>query len=283
MLQFEGTWRFDSPGPIPSGVVSDFTDLINRIVSQGSRKRLLEHFKDHFAGAAGVPHYPSSDEGWAASDLSRLMDEAAANAPLFIDAFYSACEALRLRDPSMGLPDFHRINRILAENDAGYRIEPPHLIFTRSHPPIEVPPRPPSLAAQAQELVFTSLQTSDRLLAEGRGRQAVQEILWLLETVATAFRGMDFEAASLQGRYFNKLIAEMRGRTRGTTFDQILGWIVALHGFLSSPTGGGVRHGFDLAEGPALQEGEARLYCNLIRSYITFLISEHERLSRTNN
>jgi len=283
MLQFDGTWRFDSPGPISSAAVADFGDLINRIVSQGNRKRLLEHFKSHFAGAAGVSHYPSSDEGWAASDLDRLMDQAAANAPLFIDAFFSACEALRLRDASMGLPDVHRVNRILAENDAGYRIEPPYLVAVRDHPPIAVPPRPPSLAAQAQELVFTSLQTSDRLLVEGRGRQAVQESLWLLESVVTAFRGMDFEAGSLQGRYFNKLIAEMRGRTRGTTLDQILGWIVALHGFLSSPTGGGIRHGVDLAEGLALQEGEARLYCNLIRSYITFLISEHERLSRTND
>jgi hypothetical protein len=252
MLQFDGTWRFDTPGPISKGAVNDFLDLINRIVSQGERKRLLEHFKSHFAGAAGVPYYSSSDEGWAASDLDRIMEQAASNAPLFIEAFYNACEALRLRNPSMGLPDFHRINRVLAENDAGYRIEPPNLVAARSHPPIAVPARPPSLAAQAQELIFTSLQTSDRLLAEGRGRQAVQESLWLLETLVTAFRGMDFEATSLQGRYFNKLIAEMRSHSRGTTLDQILGWIVTLHGFLSSPTGGGVRHGVDLAEGLAL-------------------------------
>lgn len=280
MLQFDGTWRFDSPGPIAAGAVAGFWDLINRIVSQGDRKRLLEHFKSHFAGAAGVAYNSSSDEGWAASDLDRLMDQAALNAPMFIDAFYGACEALRLRNPAMGLPDFHRINRVLAENDVGYLIEPPNLVATRNHPAIAVP-RPPSLAAQAQELVFSSLQTSDRLLTEGRSRQAVQEILWLLETVVTAFRGMDFEEATLQGRYFNKIIGEMRVRSRGTTLDQILGWIVALHGFLSSPTGGGVRHGVDLAEGLAVQEGEARLYCNLIRSYITFLIAEHERLSRT--
>lgn len=96
MLQFDGTWRFDSPGTIPAGAVANFWDLINRIVAQGDRKRLLEHFKGYFSGAAGVPHHTSSDEGWAASDLDRLMEQAASNAPLFIDAFYSACEALRL-------------------------------------------------------------------------------------------------------------------------------------------------------------------------------------------
>jgi len=55
---------------------------------------------------------------------------------------------------------------------------------------------------------------------------------------------------------------------------------MTLHGYLSSPTGGGVRHGVDLREGLALQIDEARLYCNLIRSYLTFLIAEHERLAR---
>ena len=53
-----------------------------------------------------------------------------------------------------------------------------------------------------------------------------------------------------------------------------------LHGYLSSPTGGGVRHGVDLNEGLELGIVEARLYCNLIRSYLTFLIAEHERLQR---
>ena len=60
---------------------------------------------------------------------------------------------------------------------------------------------------------------------------------------------------------------------------QILEWVMVLHGFLSSPTGGGVRHGLDLKAGVAVQINEARLYCNLIRTYITYLLEEHERLS----
>jgi hypothetical protein len=40
------------------------------------------------------------------------------------------------------------------------------------------------------------------------------------------------------------------------------------------------RHGVDLKEGLALGIDEARLYCNLIRSYLMFLIAEHERVSR---
>jgi hypothetical protein len=57
-------------------------------------------------------------------------------------------------------------------------------------------------------------------------------------------------------------------------------WIEALHGYLSSPTGGGVRHGADLSGDLVIDPNEARLYCNLIRSYITYLMAEHERLTR---
>jgi hypothetical protein len=52
-----------------------------------------------------------------------------------------------------------------------------------------------------------------------------------------------------------------------------------MHGYLSSPTGGGVRHGIDLAGGVDLDPSAARLFCNLTRSYISFLIMEHESLA----
>src|SRR6266568_3092790 len=173
MLHFDGEWRFDSPGSIPDGVVDAFKDFISKIVVQGDKKALLEHFKAHFATAAGVPHYVSSGLGWAESDLRQLMEQAATSAPLFVEAFYNACEALRARDPGMGLPSVARINRVLAENDAGYQIEPPNLVATRQHSPIAVPDRSFSLMAQAQEVIQGSLQLSDKLLAEGSNRQAV--------------------------------------------------------------------------------------------------------------
>ena len=43
----------------------------------------------------------------------------------------------------------------------------------------------------------------------------------------------------------------------------------------------GVRHGVDLKSGITIDNDEGRLYCNLIRSYVTFLMAEHERMTRT--
>lgn len=279
MLQFDGNWRFDSPGAIEPAVQEGFRDLINRISGQGQRKAILEHFKARFCAAASAEYWPSSNERFASEDLDRDMERAGENAPVFIEAFWDACQELRARNSAMTMPDAARINRILADANAGYQLNPPVLVATRVHIPIIVPDAPPSLDVQARALIHESLDTSQRFLSEGNGRQAVQEVLWLLETIATAFRGLDVDDGSVQGRYFNKIIPALRQRGRGHQ-EQILNWMMTLHGYLSSPTGGGVRHGVDLRQGLALEIDEARLYCNLIRSYLTFLITEHERVSR---
>jgi hypothetical protein len=280
MLQFDGRWRFDSPGSIESAIEESFRDLINRISGQGQRKSILEHFKARFAAAANIQYWPSSNERFAIEDLATAMTAAAANAPLFIEAFWIGCEELQLRHPEMVLPDAARINRILSDANAGYQLDPPMLLATRAYIPIAVPVSPPSLDLQARSLIEEALRASERALGEGNGRQAVQEVLWLLETISTAFRSPEIFDGSIQGNYFNRIIGELRQRGRRGHQEQILQWMMVLHGYLSSPTGGGVRHGVDLKEGLALGIDEARLYCNLIRSYLTFLMAEHERLTR---
>lgn len=63
--------------------------------------------------------------------------------------------------------------------------------------------------------------------------------------------------------------------------EQALRWTEQLHGYLSSPTGGGIRHGIDLNHGRPLTRTEARLFVNLILSYLDFILAEHEALSTT--
>lgn len=280
MLKFNPAWRFASPGAAEMPVVSALSELIGRIAAQGERQAMLEHFKTHFANAGGFTSNWSSSASWAESDLDDYMRRAAENAPLFIEAFYDACTALQVRDPDIGLPDLGMVNRVLHDAGAGFQIAPPDLVATSAAPTIAVPEHAPSLDEQAELLIQQSLKQSEQLLAEGRPRQAVQEILWLLETVATAFQGLDLGSGTVQGKYFNKIAEELRRHNKGKTLDQMLGWVTTLHGYLSSPTGGGVRHGANLATGAAVEPNEAQLYCNLIRSYITFLLAEHARLRR---
>lgn len=280
MLKFNGAWRFDSPGPVPSRVMAALSDLIGKIASQGDRQTIFEHFKSYFAGASGTTASWSSSASWAETDLDAYMRQAAANEPLFIEAFHDACQTLQKNYPDVAIPDWSWINRMLAENGAGFEIQGLNLIPRNPHAAVVVAERPASLDEQAQELIQNSLKESERFLAEGRPRQAVQEILWLLETVATAFQGLDVGTGTIQGKYFNKIAEDLRRHHRGQTLDQVLLWVTTLHGYLSSPTGGGIRHGTNLREGIEVRPNEARLFCNLIRSYISFLMAEHERISK---
>ena len=118
------------------------------------------------------------------------------------------------------------------------------------------------------------------MLSAGRGREAVQETLWLLETVATAFRGAETATGTVEGKYFNDIVKQLRRLHPASTLDLVLRWATEVHGYLSSPTGGGVRHGLDLNAGVELSLSEARLFCNLIRSYLSFLLVEHERITK---
>jgi hypothetical protein len=279
MLKFNGGWRFDSPGPIPNGVVWDFSELIGKIAAQGDQQPILEHFKQYFAGAAGTASGWSSSASWAQTDLDNYMRQAAENAPLFIEAFYDACGTV---EKDIAVPDVSVMNRVLAKHKSGYEIQPPDLFGTDNLvTAIAVEEKPTSLDEQAMEIIQQSLSQSEKFLSEGHGRQAVQEVLWLLETVSTAFQGLETDSGTIQGKYFNKIVEDLRRRKQGTTLDQILDWVTKLHGYLSSPTGGGIRHGAHLKAGIATSPGEARLFCNLIRSYISFLLAEHERLSKT--
>src|SRR6266567_4383171 len=131
-LKFGGKWRYGSPGSLNSSALESCFQLINRIAAQGDRKDVLEHFKDYFAGAAGRPMSGSSSVDWAVSDLKNLMDEASANAPLFIEAFYDACEALR---DELDVPDVADINSLLASHDVHYAIRPPNLVATDNETP----------------------------------------------------------------------------------------------------------------------------------------------------
>lgn len=269
MLKLPTSWRYGSPGALDPVTVNAFNDLVHRIAAQGETWPILELFKAKFAGGASW----SSSESWAVSDLHAKMQAASDNAPMFIAAFWDGCEEVATRYPAIGLPDAGVINQILVQHGLPYELRPPELVSRRTDVPIALPPPVRSLDEQARDLIERSLQEADRMLLEHRPRQAVQEILWLLETVSTGFQGLESGSGTVEGKYFNKIVGELRRQGRGQALGEILSWMNKLHGFLSSPTGGGVRHGTQLSSGSAMTLDEAHLYCNLTKSYIRYLLA----------
>ena len=277
MLQMPSSWRFGSPGPLPPAAVSSFNELVHKIAAQGETWNLIELFKAKFAGSWSR----SSTESWATSDLHDRMLEAAANAPVFIAAFWSGCEEVAGTYPDVDLPGPDVINRILYDHGLPYEVRPPALILSSQGAAAVTMPPMPDIGERARSLIDESLREADRLLSERRPRQAVQEILWLLETVSTGFQGQETESGTIEGKYFNKIVGELRREHREKPLAEALGWIVKLHGFLSSPTGGGVRHGTQLDAAVEVAMDEALLYCNLTKSYVHYLLAILDQHGRT--
>lgn len=275
MLEFDDSWRFGSPGAVPEAAVREIFSFAKRS-SHGDRGwSILETFKIYFARSAGTSYDRSSGPGWAATDLWSLMFDAATNAPLFIEAFLEACEDVHaLGAPVASVPD---VNRVLRQHGTGFQVDPPKIIRA----PVGVEPvavSAPTVSERTNALIQRSLQNSETLLNDGNYRQAVQEVLWLMETVATAFKGMATSSGSVEGKYFSQIVHDLRRIHKGGALEQVLGWAMRLYGYLSSPTGGGIRHGTDIADPADIEEHEARLFCDLIRTYIQYLLAAHERV-----
>jgi len=285
MLKFDARWRFTPPqdgeyknSKIPRKALDEFLSAIEKIAAHGERWNVFEQFKIVYSAACGESYMRSTGESWAESDMSFVVKQAAENAPVFLDAFYEACE--KLRTPDFFAPDAAMINDLCRKHKIGYVLRPPELLLRESAGDVAVPVSGhyQSLAAKAAEQLQESLQRSEKLLSEGHYREAVQETLWVLESLSTTFRGIKGENGIVKGKYFNEIVRDLEIISRGSTMKIVLEWIKSVHGYLSSPTGGGVRHGLDLNEGVPIDSAEARLFCNLIRSYVSYLIVKHAQL-----
>lgn len=270
------TWRFGSPGGLELPVINAFGALILDIAGQADRWSIIELFKRKMNPGCST----SSSESWAISDLQNQLLWAAENGPKFVAAFCRGCGEVAGEWPQVSLPDIGVINTILAQHEVPYEIQPPNLVQRDPLKPVAVQAPEKSLDEKAHDLIRRSLEQAEILLLEQRARPAIQEILWLLETVSTGFQGLESGTGSIEGKNFNEIVRDLRRRNPGTTLNQVLSWITALHGFLSSPTGGGVRHGTQLAAEITPTLAEAHLYCNLTKSYINYLLAALADLRR---
>jgi hypothetical protein len=125
MLQFNSDWRFDSPGAIPPETYRGLYELIRPLINRDNARMVYEHFKDYFAAATGTTASSSSSTSWAETDMNSYMSDAKENAPLFIEAFYDACESLPDPTPKPGV---QRINKVLTQTNSGWIIQLPHLL-----------------------------------------------------------------------------------------------------------------------------------------------------------
>lgn len=230
-LKYPSSWRFSRSKDviIHDSATSEFFNLIGKIAAQGDRWWFLERFKGFFANAAGSTSNQSSSESWAETDLQSYMRELATNPPLFLEAFYDACQSFQ--NTQYEVPDVKLINDICHEYNIGYQIIPPDLKkLDTNQEVIPVPDTLPTLAESSVQLLQESLNRAEQLLSEKRPREAVQEMLWVLESITTAFKGVPLASGIVKGKYFNDITKELRKGYQGTTLERMLDWAWHLPG-----------------------------------------------------
>lgn len=278
-------WLFNPPADneyfcksLPSAFVDEILEIIVKISSQGKSKQVFEHYKKVFCSVSGNTYYSSSDASWAKTDLDTAISDASENGPGFIVGFLNSTE--ELANSGFAIPTIDNINSLFIKHNIGFFISFNELKLREySTPAIQEKPelKITNINEQNIKLIMSSLERSEELLNKGYCKEAVQESLWLLETIVTGFKGLETESGKIEGKYFNTIIKELKKDNTDSVFSNVLSWITSLHGFLSSPTGGGVRHGTDLKESIVISNEEARLYFNLIRSYTNYLIFEYNK------
>jgi hypothetical protein len=223
-LKFKGQWRITPPNDdatfyhrsIPEAGVEEFLDVIGKIATQVDRRQeVLEHFKSYFGRAAGTTPSWSSSESWAETDLRAYANEAAKQAPLFIEAFYDACRSFEAEDSELFAPDAEMINEILERHSVGYAIRPPHLVLRGTEPPVFAP-KP---TRQANHLVSRPTVATAHLYDYDVALSFAGEDREYVEAVAKALKGYGvrvfydlFEKAVLWGQNLSDHLSEVYGK-----------------------------------------------------------------------
>lgn len=149
-LKFDNSWRFRPPASLDREIVNEFNELLKKIAVQGDSWDVLEHFKSYFARAAGTSSMRSSSESWADSDLWSYMISVSSNAPLFIAAFYDACQTLQDDNPDLSVPDVPLVNELLEKHGVDFKVEPPNLVRRGTSIAVSAPSPSESLDDTAQ-------------------------------------------------------------------------------------------------------------------------------------
>jgi hypothetical protein len=287
MLQFDPRWIFQPPaddelhhGSLPGETVQECLTLIRRVIPEDYRQGTWETFKRGFYPKSGRTYSRSSDSRWAEYDCEAAMFDAASNAPVWIGTFYSSWKELEgtNRIPIVGIEDL--LNGILVQTGVGYVVEPPNLRAVGQIATLALVELPAAIGTVERQRVEDSLQLATEHMDRGDFRNAVMESLWLLDSAIMVYQGLVLPTGRVAGAYFTPIVGSLRRLNVGASLAHIMGWMNTMYGYLSSPGGGQVRHGMDLSAELALTANEARLYCNLIRAYIEYLLAEHERLTR---
>lgn len=153
-LKYPAEWKFDGCGyEIPGAADVEFDKLIGVIIEgRENRRALIEEFKSAYGSSVW-----SSDEGWAITDLQRMMTGARQNAARYLACFYDGLAAMA--EMNIPVPGDDTINKILAKHGVPLKIQNDEIVLAGGD--YEV------VAAGEEDTMTSRGFTKGRLLGKG--------------------------------------------------------------------------------------------------------------------
>ncbi len=209
-LQMASELRFPmgATTPLSEQSLDDFLALISRVSGPQSRKYILELFKKNFCHASRCSYSPSSSLDWAESDMVSRAQDAANDAPSFIEAVYNSLTQLAQLDATV--PTVNHINQILRKNQDPFEINGNELTRTVGGVPVPAPCESTSTTViRALEDAKTLIGTLDSSSAIDRAHTALHGYLKTLcsdaqidlpnnPSASTAFKALRKDHPALQ-------------------------------------------------------------------------------------
>jgi hypothetical protein len=285
-LKYPAAWRFGPPrssgsltDSLPPGAVDGLVKfaMIAAGAHASGRDRGLEHMKRSISEATGGSYYPSSSESWAETDLRLYVEEGRKNPPALIDGIVTGC-----RDTPVGtgeglLFDPGPINAMLRTHGVGYEVVGDELRLSSLVGMPESTPAP-SLLDNTQAELGVAWKRADELLSSGHPDEAVSKIWFVIESLLVAFRGLTIDGKMVEGSYFNEIVKSLRRRDLDPMFKMVLEIATRVHGQLSDPATGGIRHGRDPALEPTSQD-DGQFLVAQARAIAYYICSQYQRAS----
>lgn len=255
---------------IPVEAARAIERLIHQIAdSAESTKATLEEFGRAFSASVGGSYYGSSDVGWAGTDLNSYLMDARTNPPKFLRTLVEAFNSVRDERTDQEIPEVAHLNKILETHRVGYIIQPDGVLTLRTDYIGEEDTDVPLLVKARAELE-SSWDKANDLLVQGKPREALEAIWWVVESMTADFAGAKVAGVQVQGTYFNEVIKDIKKAYPGTVRHRALSLLEQIQHWLSDPKQLGIRHGAS-ATAQKVELPEARLIVGLVREYAKYL------------
>jgi len=257
------------------GIVRLVRHHASLLPSQAGEKRVLEIIT-RVLDPDGYSHSTSVE--WAANDFRQRAYSARESARSFLaDILEGFRQIERYGFPTRSEAD---VNTVLREVRSRWRVANGLAQVNTTASGVDTRNQGLAISEGCRREIDASVDKAEILLANGDGRDAVREMVDLMETVTSAFQGREFGGRKFKGKNLSHVAKSLASLGDDEFIRHAMHEMERFYGLMSSRERG-VRHGklWEVLEsGADIDILAAQLYCDMARAYMNFILATYDKI-----